>query len=228
MTEHGIIMSRESILLYQAGLKTQTRRAVRNAEGAFWDHGAWHPVVENGRVVRWEKSDGMVCEAGAPLPRCPYGVPGDRLWFRETWGWSVYSPRLSHLDPTHPEFVKYKATDQQHDRDWWVDHWRSPIHMPRWAARYAPLLIDVRLERLQECSEADFAAEGGAFGYIPVADGVMYQWPTSKLGLLERFWSCRTPGECLSRALGGLKGEREPRGDSNPWVWVLTFEGVGR
>ncbi len=39
-------------------------------------------------------------------------------------------------------------------------HWRSPLFMPAWAARYFIQILDVRPERLQEITEEDAIAEG--------------------------------------------------------------------
>ncbi len=39
-------------------------------------------------------------------------------------------------------------------------HWRSPLFMPEWAARYFILIEDVRAERLQAITEEDVVAEG--------------------------------------------------------------------
>lgn len=38
--------------------------------------------------------------------------------------------------------------------------WRSPLHMPRWASRLTLELLDIRVQKLQELSEADAIAEG--------------------------------------------------------------------
>jgi hypothetical protein len=78
-------------------------------------------------------------------------------------------------------------------------HWRSPIHMPRWACRLVLGVMIVRIERLQDITEADAIAEGF------VADG----------------------NECakghFANAWEDINGKRAPW-DSDPWVWVVGFE----
>ena len=86
--------------------------------------------------------------------------PGDRLWARETWG----EQRRGGL--------VYRADDLRALGS--SNPWRSPIHMPRQASRITLTVTAVRVERLQEISEADARAEGILFvpghGHIKPAD----------------------------------------------------------
>lgn len=82
--------------------------------------------------------------------------------------------------------------------------------MPRWASRITLELTDVRVERVQEISEADCKAEGcsrepdhGGF-YGP--DGTPLLKPTFRV-----LWD-------------SLNAKRGYGWDTNPWVWVLTFK----
>lgn len=74
-----------------------------------------------------------------------------RLWVRETW-----APADLRYSPLAP--VLYRADgDAQPVKD---ERWRPSIHMPRWASRLTLEVVDVRVQRLQEISEADARAEG--------------------------------------------------------------------
>jgi len=107
---------------------------------------------------------------------CPYGIPGDRLWVRETW-----SPDATSMYPC-PAFL-YRATDTiesdgvhmcpPQSKGNYADclacwesrnnrkfRWRPSIHMPRRASRLTLELTRVRIERLHDISEADAWAEG--------------------------------------------------------------------
>jgi hypothetical protein len=126
--------------------------------------------------------------------KCPYGLPGDRLWVRETWG-----PRITNGEPDpRQQYVKYRADDVDDspcdENDWheWEDRWRPSIHMPRWASRITLEVTGVRIERLQDISEADARAEG-------VVDTLAF----------EELWD----------SINGSGAW-----DANPWCWCISFK----
>jgi hypothetical protein len=74
-TERPILFSGPMVRAILEGRKSMTRRVVKlNASGR---------VQLKGR--QWHVEDPNAINA------CPYGVPGDRLWVRETW-WQVPEP----------------------------------------------------------------------------------------------------------------------------------------
>lgn len=73
-------------------------------------------------------------------------IPGQKLWVRETFA------HASNFPPT----VRYYATDDVHE----ARRKRPAIHMPRWASRLTLAITNVRVQRLNEISEADAEAEG--------------------------------------------------------------------
>ena len=175
------------------GRKTQTRRVVRDAHGDFWDHGAWTPTYYHGGIV-WHAS-GDPPYAHRMERRCPYGGPEDRLWVRETW---TQAPRGGKM--ANGEDQVYYRADMSPDV--WRGFWRPSIFMPRWASRLTLEIIDVRVERVQDISEADARAEGCR---IPADDDTA-------------FFSTRY------RVLwDSLNSKRGYGWDRNVWVWSLTF-----
>lgn len=93
------------------------------------------------------------------LAKCPYGRPGDVLWVRETLrrvnGLWVYAADHSPVvvDKAHQSAMV--VWTHHKDRDYCPS-----IHMPRWAARVLLTVKDVRVERVQDITESDAAAEG--------------------------------------------------------------------
>jgi hypothetical protein len=100
-------------------------------------------------------------------------------------------------------YLVYGATsgDEQAAR------WRPSIHMPRWASRITLEVTGVRVERLQDISEADARAEGVTLQeksfYMGVAAAAPHRFE------FHRLWQ-------------QINGERAPW-LSNPWVWVVEF-----
>jgi hypothetical protein len=148
------------------------------------------------RVVRNPaRLDGLML-SGEESAWCPYGQPGDRLWVRETT-WRNGG---------------YVATDKSN-----IAHeGKCPsIFMPRWVSRINLKLTDVRVERLQDISEADAIAEGIQ------GDGIMYyDYSPEGTGL-----PTQTPRSSYCGLWDSINGKRFPWA-SNPWVWVLTFRRI--
>ena len=73
MKERPILFKGEMVKAILEGRKTQTRRVVKPQPNEAWT--AQGPCVIDGHYA-----DGK-CKSDL---RCPYGIPGDRLWVRET------------------------------------------------------------------------------------------------------------------------------------------------
>jgi len=81
--------------------------------------------------------------------------PGDLLYVRENWKpHSLYQNVL----PCHmPRSKIFFAADNAYAPQ---GRWRPSIHMPRWASRFTLEVTAVRLQRLQDITEADAKGEG--------------------------------------------------------------------
>lgn len=196
MRERPILFSAPMVRAMLDGRKSQTRRVIKDASGTFWDHRAWKPDVRAGSIVRWVTLD-RVNEfgAGSPLLSCPYGVPGDRLWVRETFA--------RKCEESHPECILYLATSgEQYRHVLNASPKKVPsIFMPRWASRITLEVTEVRVERVQSISEEDCSAEGLSDQLLRSALRANY----------HDLWD-------------SINGKRPGCGwADNPWVWAITF-----
>ena len=82
--------------------------------------------------------------------------------------------------------------------------WRPSIHMPRWASRISLGITSVRVERLQDISEADAIAEG-VRNSLHLPGGRF-----ARENFAHLWWTINGDGSW----------------ESNPWVWVIEFKRV--
>lgn len=194
--ERPILFSGPMVRAILDGRKTQTRRPVKPQPP---DPTVRMYAEENedfsGKTDRWyaeEENRGRPWTDGA-LYRCPYGKPGDRLWVRETFRYDGFA-------------LSYRAVD-----GFFLDgreKWRPSIHMPRWASRLTLEVVSVRVERVQDITDADSRDEG-----------VVCSDCASASPRLEHC-CCRL----LYRVLWSQIYDANGYGwDANPWVWVVEF-----
>ena len=201
MADRPIIFSAPMVQALLAGRKSQTRRVLkpqpndRNTGGAALTDQGWAWL--NG----WDGS--IIGRASVPY------APGDRLYVREAacwvsgWGWRY---RADNDDLTE----KREAGEG--------GRWRPSIHMPRWASRLTLTVTDVRVQRLQDISEADAIAEGiqrliGSKGPNYFTREISGKWSGS--------FNAPTAAEVYSDLWNSLHGP--DAWDANPWVVALTF-----
>ncbi len=217
MKERPLLFSGAMVRALLAGTKTQTRRAVKwkcptpGLNLGF--SGLRSHVYPQGWVL--ESSSRTSYEWRSQPTPCPHGQPGDHLWVRETWRGVVAisapgSPAEYGVARYVPAYancrrVEYAAT---HQRD--GEPWRPSIHMPRWASRLTLDLVSVRVERLQDISEADALAEG------------IVRQPDGGYGLADTtHYHATDPRICYWSLWDHINGAGSV--ESNPFVWVLGF-----
>lgn len=185
------------------GRKTQTRRALKHQPIDILPM----PTAPGREWVILEQKDP---EPKGKVVRCRFGKPGDLLWVRETWQHSndpagPYEPdcivyyRADYLDDPH-------GADGEKSKEGKYRYWRPSIHMPRSASRITLRITEVRVERLNDISPEDAAAEGwpGPDEQNTIASAYPIAW-------YARLWD-------------QINGPRSY--DANPWVWVVKFERV--
>lgn len=142
MADKPILFSGPMVRALLAGTKTQTRRTL-NPQPELLSTGLYHVFNRAGGLVGVpEDAVGVAAVDYLRIQK------GDRLWVRES---------IDRASQKGDDEIGYKA-------DWPGDArglgWRPSIHMPRWASRLTLTVTDVRVERVQDCSEADALAEG--------------------------------------------------------------------
>lgn len=98
-------------------------------------------------------------------------------------------------------------------------HWNPSIHMPRWASRILLEVTAVRVERLQEISEADAIAEG----LDPPEQGTWRDYSVRPEDN-EGYDYCATARDSFRTLIDTINGTGT--WDANPWVWVVEFKRI--
>jgi hypothetical protein len=187
------------------------------------------------RVVKFKNDDldTFVERVKNKAACCPYGQVGDQLWVKEAhylygrWNkngctktgqqkWRFIANRGMGAHFEAPTTVQ---TDKETGDGWWK---RNSLFMPRWASRITLEITGVRVERLQDISEADATAEG--------IERLDYQGQASWRDYsLNDEWAAVSP--MLSNPIDSYKTLWESLNgagswDLNPWVWVIEFKKV--
>lgn len=177
--------------------KTQTRRiaTITAIMGNRVSVGPHEELVEmdDGEFARGFMHYRSASALSGPYP-IGYAV-GDRAWVREAWAYD-------------DDGIVLRAGERPFSPDF-KPRWRSPIHMPRRLSRLTLLIEDVRVQRLQDISEADARAEGCAGEYGTVAGMVVI---------------VRSPIEDFRDIWNSIHGPGA--WGRNPWVVALTFRPI--
>lgn len=216
--ERPILFSGEMVRAILDGRKTQTRRVVK----ADWLDEAWTFLLMDEQSAIFETDVDWNPRGKAQNSiKCPYGKPGERLWVREAcWIHREYKKGLNDHLIKSGENVFYCADYDWTQKGFVREHYkkRPSIHMPRAASRILLEVTDVRVERLNDISEADAIAEGILQNHN---DEFLHPfWHYAGEGCWGAF-SARHSFDSLWRSIKG-PGSLE----QNPWVWVVEFKKI--
>ncbi|MCG7574886.1 hypothetical protein MHM39_15040 [Phaeobacter sp. CNT1-3] len=207
MTDHPILFSAPMVRALLDGSKTQTRRIIKD-RGALPEFCGGRYDDQNDPSCwgfqDYERGKWITLDQWQRWRFVPYR-PGDRLWARENWRpHGAGNGILSEQDTswcTGPDDVEHMADAPE--ESFAQFRFYPSIHMPRWASRLTLVVTDVRVQRLQEISEADAAAEA----------------PPQHPSYPDDFYcSCKEAFEFLWKTTY----DRDAW-DQNPWVVATTF-----
>jgi len=191
MSDKPILFSAPMVRALLAGTKTQTRRIINP-----------QPVVNSAGLLRWDIPKLSVQTDAEGLAWHMLISKGDRLYVREHWCTGGQHDHLAPRDLPQEwaEPIEYIAdgTDNRNGR------FRQGMHMPRWASRLTLTVTDVRVQRLQEISIDDAAAEGV---FVPEAQFAQQGKGAPVLAFAGLWESINGPGSW----------------ESNPWVAAYSF-----
>lgn len=238
MADRAILFSAPMVRALLHGRKTQTRRQFSSARvfatverPAYTLRGEdMQRALQGASGFRNLGGDNWVwaCDAyewQAPIERTEvlahigYGI-GDRLWVREAWRTHKAYDDLKPCEMSGEEAVWPELDRDNCDA---LGRYRHARFMPRWASRLTLTVTDVRIQRLQDCSEADAQAEGvelesadPPFYYVP---GI---WPHSLTGVGVEEPGGRHAVRSYAKLWDHINGSGA--WEKNPWVVAVTFD----
>ena len=208
MKQHGALFTEENRVAIREDRKTMTRRIHAsfkevNEHPDEWEFMGYlckhkHNMTDTTSGVFRNKSDGLRISV-----KITWSI-GDELYIKEPW---AVEKRLDEFTPAMlNDFVFlhlfYKEQNKPNPLNKLRGRWRSPLFMPKWAAREWLRVTDLKVERLQEISEEDC-----------VAEGITTVWPKNEMcGDYVYLWN-------------RINGKKHPWA-RNEWVVAYTFERI--
>lgn len=191
--------------------KTQTRRIVEPQP-------RYQLIYQKNKNLWCEFSENPLADK---LAQSPYGYcfeskykTNDIIYVRETWQSTEYinnnKDEIGYIFKASPDAELFENSFE----NW---KWRPSIFMPKQAARIFLKITNVRVERLQDISEADAIAEGITLKHI--SEGRVYY-------AIFKDKEYTTAKEAFRYLWDSLNKKSGYAWDSNPWVWVYEFERV--
>jgi len=235
MKERPILFNGPMVRALLDDSKTKTRRVMKpqmvygDVCGLFE---SWYLPKGNDGGILWLNAKAQI------LSMCPYGQPGDKLWVRETFqyrgasydgdgiedaDWFRCYGKGDSWDPEFPygwgpsRHMNVRAMVEPDEQEGegitgWVTKRIPSIHMPRWASRITLEIVSVRVEQLQDISEADALAEG--------IDAEKAKLTMSSIGMNDIVGPI-AEYSTLWESINGPSSWAV-----NPWVWVVEFKRI--
>lgn len=227
MKDHPLLYSPLMVRAVLDDRKSQTRR-ILTPQNTFFNGGPW---TKKAKAQDWDWESAYVDQgpspAGNPGPYLhlpwragdedpfpgtrhriyPRIQPGDRIWGRETFCQCNVCATINYRASVNPP-------SNCSGCDAYIARWRPSIFLPRKDVRILQDVTRVRIERLQDITEDDAAAEGvyrghasGRYADNYVTMAVFGEWFTSARAWYRDLWT---------RINGNGSWEKNP--------WVLVYD----
>lgn len=223
--ERPILFSGPMVRAIMEGRKTQTRRIVSPQPEVMYEYPSQPELLE----FLHPETSGTYSRESFARNCCKFGLVGERLWVRESFCQlrrehyhDGSKPREAFMDVyNRVNGCAYAAdtqpgTDGDDIRKEYGYKWTPSIHMPRWASRITLEITDVRVERLNDLSEADAIAEG-----IEPVRKIWKLYGKRQPGTADATGQPRKSYVSLWEAINGPESWAE-----NPFVWVVQFRRI--
>lgn len=207
MKERPILFNDEMARAILEGRKTQTRRVMK-VQPNFLHEVRYDGIDDDDLSLHWFEqidyqglgNENYRCQC------CPYGQVGDRLWVRE----ALHNPVNGDTFNGRYHYSDGKPSPMCNDTG--KPRKKPPIHMPRWASRITLEITGVRVERVQDISEADAKAEGVELIGARLVNDDGTTTPYTHRDHFEALWDWINTGNKSWAA--------------NPFCWVIEFKRV--
>ena len=232
--ERPIIFSGEMVKAILDGKKTMTRRVVKSNFINHYKHA--HIIRQStdkkreGKAYFYDTPVGSMV-LSSQLVNNPYGKVGDRLWVRETYQeigadclLTYRATYPSDLYAKRPELENVPPIEALKDKGYL---WKSPLFMPREFSRLLLEITDIRVEHLQDISEADAMKEGVKSWKVNCSHNGLKTVYKDYSDIHNDVITYNNPIASFKTLWDTLNAKKGYPWSSNPWVWVVEFKVVG-
>lgn len=226
--ELPVVFSAQEVRAVLDGRKTQFRRLVKGLRLNIGTSNSNYKVLDthlvNGELYFLYERNGH--KYRHLTTKCPFGEPGTRLWVRETWQYAAKKYcSCTSSSIFYPCDDWMKRTGCKSDRREIVyaaeggsTKWRSSTTMPRRVSRITIEVTYIRVERLQDISEADAIAEGMQRSRVNYWCGAQHK--------AHAFPRQMASAKAAYADLWDSKYAKTTPWESNPWIWRVAFRRV--
>jgi hypothetical protein len=209
MSDKPILFSAPMVRAILDGRKTQTRRVLKPQPSLFEIDDKGTPCQVGVLQVQGRAYNQLTLgsdEAGVIPSEPRLHSVGDTLWVKETWRTEARYHALAPRSLPKNAIISFDADYDCTPNDGCRGRVRQSIFMMRHMSRLHLLVTGVKVERLQDISEADAMAEG-------------WNGPLTEIG-----YPTAKPVQWFSSLWDSINGPGS--WDANPWVVAYTFERI--